>query len=176
MRGDITKISKSALPGKIASGYSCIMLTRLRAESPVSTYHLEALRLKRAWVFLSKLLKLMEEDSRGTGVQTKMQKKTIKKRSNYACGLRSRLQRLTLSRWERETLFSGNVSICGEIKFVAQATWWVAAVIWHPCWEGGGGASPPQGQTKTCCYCGRVSLFNKNIQGWLGDMLETVLS
>ena len=23
---------------------------------------------------------------------------------------------------ERETLFSGNVSICGEIKFVAQAT------------------------------------------------------
>ena len=51
VRGDITKISKSALPGKIASGYSCIMLTRLRAESPVSTYHLEALRLKRAWFF-----------------------------------------------------------------------------------------------------------------------------
>ena len=48
---DITKISKSALPGKIASGYSCIMLTRLRAESPVSTYHLEALRLKRACCF-----------------------------------------------------------------------------------------------------------------------------
>ena len=104
MRGDITKISKSALPGKIASGYSCIMLTRLRAESPVSTYHLEALRLKRAWFFLSKLLKLMEEDSRGTGVQTKMQKKLLKS-AQIMHADSARACRDSLCRGEREKLF-----------------------------------------------------------------------
>ena len=65
-------------------------------------------------------------------VQTKQ---TIKKRSNYACGLRSRFAAAHFAAAHfaavrvRETLFSGNVSICGGIKFVARSTSWVAAVI-----------------------------------------------
>ena len=104
MRGDITKISKSALPGKIASGYSCITLTRLRVESPVSTYHIEALRLKRAWSFFVKVTKT---DGRGLDrdrVQTKMQKKLLKS-AQIMHADSARACRDSLCRGEREKLF-----------------------------------------------------------------------
>ena len=71
----------------------------------------------------------------------------------HADSARARRDPLCRGERERETLFSGNVSICGGIKFVARPTSWVAAVTLHPCWvegtsEGGCSKTGTAGEMK----------------------------